>query len=320
MDMADEQVKDIESRGGGKIPGIHVEKQRQVNIEITRVEILDEQGEQQLGKPKGNYITVDMKAVQHQGPEGSKQAAKCIASELNNLIKKHKRPETTLIVGLGNYNVTSDSMGPKTIQKILVTRHIKEFIDEELGNRMDTVCAISPGVLGTTGIETLEIIRGVAEKVKPDLIIAIDALASSESERVGTSIQMADTGISPGAGIGNKRMMLNEETIGVRTIGLGVPTVVYAQIIGRETLDVMKNEFSQKTKQGSSFFKMLNEMENDNFYLLTNEILNKHLGNMIVTPKDIDVIIDKISDITAKGINLAMQMNLEEWEIDGMMN
>jgi spore protease len=169
-----------------------------------------------------------------------------------------------------------------------------------------SVCAVAPGVLGITGIETGEIVKGIVDRVKPDLIIAIDALASRKMERVSTTVQIADTGISPGSGVGNKRMDISMATLGVPVIAIGVPTVVDAATMANDTIDLVLDSMIKQAKQGTEFYNTLNNLDRETKYKLIQEILKPDNANLIVTPKEIDGIIEKISKIIAMGINLAL--------------
>ncbi len=213
-------------------------------------------------------------------------------------------------MGLGNWNVTPDAVGPKVVDKLLVTRHIFEFVPDQVDDRMRRICAVAPGVLGITGIETGEIVKGIVDKVGPDLVIAIDALASRKTERIGSTIQIADTGISPGSGVGNKRMGLTKETLGVPTLAVGVPTVVYAHTIGRDALEMLINEFSEQAQPHSEFYKMLHSLDERHLNELVGEVLAEGLGDLVVTPKEVDMLIDDVAGIIADGINLAVHNGL----------
>ena len=173
---------------------------------------------------------------------------------------------------------------------------------------------MAPGVLGLTGIETGEIIKGVVEKIKPDVVIAIDALASRRMERVSTTIQIADTGITPGSGVGNKRMGLNKMTLGVPVIAIGVPTVVDAATLTNDTLNLMIDTMTKETNEGSEFYKLLQKMSESDKYTLIKEILSPYMGDLVVTPKEIDSIISNVSEVVADGINIAVHGTMEDAE------
>ena len=202
------------------------------------MKIVDERGEKIIGKPIGTYITIESPELIHFDEDTEEKTSRLFSEELSYLINPDSN-KTILVVGLGNWNVTPDALGPKVVSKLMITRHLKELMPEQVEEGVSTVCALSPGVLGITGIETGEIILGVASQIKPDVIIAIDALASRKMERVSTTIQLSNTGISPGSGVGNKRMGLNEKLLGVPVIAVGVPTVVDAATMANDTIDLV---------------------------------------------------------------------------------
>ena len=177
---------------------------------------------------------------------------------------------------------------------------------EELEDGIRPVCALSPGVLGITGIETGEILKGVVSRIKPDLLIVIDALASRKLERVSTTIQLSDTGLTPGSGIGNFRMAINNETMGVPVIAIGVPTVVDAATMANDTIDLVLDKLISQSKSSPQFYKILNNVDKNEKYALINEILTKEYINLVVTPKEVDEIIEDISEIIANGINISL--------------
>lgn len=205
-----------------------------------------------------------------------------------------------LVVGLGNRGVTPDSLGPRVAERVFVTRHIKEHMPEAFDFDIPSVCAIAPGVLGVTGVETMDIVFGVANKVKPDLIIAVDALASRRAARISTTIQLSDSGISPGSGVGNTRADLNRANLGVPVIAVGVPLVVYASTISQDTISLIADETGLHGDE-----ERLRE--------LAEQVIAKHMGDFIVTPKDIDVIVEDMAGIIANAINSALfGNNLEQ--------
>ena len=193
-DLAIETSEAYKKANQVDIPGVEVETLEDNNVKITRVKVVDERGATEIGKPIGNYITLDVPKIEEDNPDENEKIYKTLARELRNLIGNNKG-ESVLVVGLGNSNVTPDALGPKVVGFLEVTRHIIEFAPEYVTRPLRSVSAVSPGVLGTTGIETSEIIKGVIDKIKPDLIIAIDALASRRLERISSTIQISDTGI-----------------------------------------------------------------------------------------------------------------------------
>ena len=211
-----------------EIDGIETEE-REINdnLKVSRVKITNKNGEQAIGKPIGTYITIDINKLRMANEEEIQNSANVLSEELREIINKHIGVEDDiLVVGLGNLYVTPDSLGPKVINDIDVTRHIIKYLPQYIDENTRPVSAISPGVLGTTGIETLEILEGIVQNIKPKLLIVIDALASRSIERISSTIQLSDTGIVPGAGVGNTRKELSEKTLGIPVIAIGIPTVV----------------------------------------------------------------------------------------------
>lgn len=289
-----------------ELDGVKVEIKNTDIYQITHVKILNETGSQTMGKPIGNYITIESELLKQNDITSHEQIMKTAAEHIAGLSKLSQK-STILVVGLGNWNITPDALGPKVIDKILVTRHLDGVLPEEIQKSVRSVAAISPGVMGITGIETVEIIQGVVEKLKPDLVIAIDALAARKFSRINSTIQMSDTGVAPGAGVGNKRMTLNEQTLGIPVIALGVPTVVDAATLINDTMDRMLEEMIAQTEQGSAFYEMLHNMDTDEKYKLIVDILNPYVGNMFVTPKEVDAVVERLANIIANAINIAIQ-------------
>lgn len=299
------QVPPVEA----EIPGVEVENLGTEDIKISRVKISTIQGQNALGKPMGTYITLEVPGIKEGDMDLYENACKVLAQELAGILKL-KEKSTILVVGLGNWNVTSDSLGPKVVSKLMVTRHLIEYVPEEVEDGVRPVCAIAPGVLGITGIETGEIIRGIVDRIRPDCIIAIDALASRRLERVNSTIQIADTGISPGSGVGNKRMDLSRDTLGVPVIAIGVPTVVDAATITNDTIDRVIDSLMGKAQQGTEIFNMLKNIDRNEKYELIQKSLEPYSGNLIVTPKEIDEVIERIAKVIANGINIAVHQGI----------
>lgn len=278
---------------------------------VTRVKILTQEASELLHKEIGNYITIDVPRDTFDTQEGYEELCKITATELKNLIHL-KKDDTVLVVGLGNRNITPDSLGPQVTEGLLVSRHLIAYMPEEIDERLVPLCAISPGVLGITGIETSEIIKGVTEKVRPSLIIAVDALCSRKMERINTTIQISDTGIIPGGGVGNKRHAINKETMGVPVISMGVPTVVDAGTIASDVIDLLlKGMTSQASPQ---LYKVLKTVDDFDKVSLISEVLTP--GEFIVTPKEIDTDIKNISSVISNGINIAVHEGIGLDDID----
>lgn len=287
--------------------GVKMTTHEQDGMLITRVKIETEKGEQTLGKPKGNYITLECSDLISLHPERCEAVSKALSVELKRLL-----PQTcncVLVTGLGNWNITPDALGPKTASKLFVNRHLQEFLPRE--HHGISVCAFSPGVLGLTGIETGEIIKGIANSLKPDCIVAIDALASRKTSRVNTTIQLSDTGISPGAGVGNHRFALTKKSMGVPVIGLGVPTVVDAATIAGDAVELLLQALYTQSSHKEEMKKLTSLLEHP--YDAFREVLHKE--NLIVAPKDADSAITALSKILASGLNLTFHPDFEYQEL-----
>ena len=300
------------------IPGVDVETENVSGyIKITRVRIESEEGAESLGKKKGNYITIEMPKRFYGQQKIYEEMCQICAKELKRLTTPFltKKNSSVLVIGLGNWNITADALGPKVIKSLMVTRHLIEYMPEEIDEGIRPVCAIAPGVLGITGIETGEITKGLADKVGPDLIIAIDALCSRKVERINTTIQFSDTGITPGEGVGNKRQSLNEDSLGIPVIAIGVPTVVDAATIARESLNrVLKDLGSiDKSINLKNIFEDLSEEEK---YELIRNSITPDFGNFVVAPKEVDMVIDDISHVIANGINISLHEGIGLEDID----
>lgn len=227
LEMA-EQLQGGADRGEGGIDGVEidVENDEAMDITVTTVRITKEAGETAIGKPMGSYITIESPAIKENDVTAHEEIIEILTDKLAGLTKDAKKSGgATLVIGLGNRNVTPDALGPKVVSKVLVTRHIMDNLPHRSAGNLRPLCALAPGVMGTTGIETAEVVRGLVDHVKPALIIAIDALAARKISRINQTIQLSDTGISPGAGIGNVRMALNKQNLGVPVIAIGVPII-----------------------------------------------------------------------------------------------
>jgi spore protease len=318
-DLAIEAQQIYESESKGNTRGVEVVETDEGNIKVTRVDITNEIGEKNMGKAMGTYITIDMPSFTHYDGETMDEVSKVMAKNLSNLVHLDDSM-TVLVVGLGNWNVTPDALGPKVVSKLMVTRHLKELVPDSIDEGIRPVCALAPGVLGLTGIETGEIVKGVVEKIKPNLVICIDALASRKLERVNRTVQIGNTGISPGAGVGNKRKELSEKSLGVPVIAIGVPTVVDAATMANDTIDVLLDEMIKQATKGGEFYDMLKSIDKNEKAKLIQELLNPYVGNLVVTPKEVDIVIDSVSKIIANGINIALQPALDLDDINRYLN
>lgn len=286
-----------------EIDGVSVNNETINEIEISRIKILNEEGEKILQKPAGNYITLDVKKLKIADEERLSKIAETVADELRKIVGEHvNETEDILVVGLGNLYVTPDALGPKVVPEIEVTRHILEYMPSIMPEDTRPVSAISPGVLGVTGIETMEILKGVVQNVKPKLLIVIDALATKSIDRISSSIQIADTGIVPGAGVENTRKEISKKTLGIPVIAIGIPTVVDLATITNECIDIFIENLQEKAMSNDYLNKL---KENDNYEEIKEALVPKDY-NMIVTPKEIDKLIENMSKIVSSAINMAM--------------
>ena len=286
------------------VDGIETEEEQiDDKIKVSRVKVTNQNGEEAIGKPQGNYITIDFKSLKIASDDEIQKASEIVTKELKALLENHvSTQDSILVVGLGNIYVTPDALGPKVINEIDITRHLLEYMPEVLDKNTREVSAVSPGVLGTTGIETLEILKGIVDNIKPKLVIVIDALASRSIERISSSIQLADTGIVPGAGVGNARKELTQNTLGVPVIAMGIPTVVEAATIAADSLTLL----IQKVQEQAQSNDFLNQLQEEDKYTLIKEVLAPEEYNFIVTPKEIDELIEKMKDVVARGMNFAV--------------
>lgn len=287
-DLALEAREILQEKSPGELAGVIAEEEQVLGHRVNRVKITNEIGEKSLGKPRGNYITVELSGISRREENVFPRAIEAVAGELLRLLPK--KSGDVLIVGLGNRGITPDAVGTGVIQKIMVTRHLVEKLPEYFKD-FRPVSAITPGVLGMTGVESGEIIAGVAEKIKPGVIIVIDALASRKISRLCNTIQIADTGITPGSGVGNARAEINSKTLGVPVIAIGVPTVV----------DISSIIFDIEKESGITF--------ND-------DILEEYGKSLIVTPKEIDTNIEDVSKIIGYAINSALHPQISISDMD----
>lgn len=286
-----------------EIYGVSVNNETINEVEISRIKILNEEGEKILQKPAGTYITLDVKKLKLADEERLSKIAETVADELRKIVGEHvNETEDILVVGLGNLYVTPDALGPKVVPEIEVTRHILEYMPSIMPEDTRPVSAISPGVLGVTGIETMEILKGVVQNVKPKLLIVIDALATRSIDRISSSIQIADTGIVPGAGVENTRKEISKKTLGIPVIAIGIPTVVDLATITNECIDIFIESLQEKAMSNDYLNKL---KENDNYEEIKEALVPKDY-NMIVTPKEIDKLIENMSKIVSSAINMAM--------------
>jgi len=302
------EAKDLAAPDGGELPGVWSETESSGGITVNRMHIQTEEGAQKVGKMVGHYVTLDVPELRQGDTEFQDKVATAFAKEFEAFLQRIGigQASSVLVVGLGNWNVTPDALGPIVVENVMVTRQFFELMPDQVSPGYRPVSAVAPGVLGTTGIESSDIVQGIVEKAKPDLVIAVDALAAKSLERVNTTIQIADTGIHPGSGIGNKRKGLTKETMGVPCIGIGVPTVVYASTIVGNTMDLVFAHMKKHTQQTDKLFGVFGTMDDGERLQLVKEVLQPLGHDLLVTPKDIDKFMEDIANIIASGLNAAL--------------
>ena len=272
----------------GELPGVCARTQRNRGFTVTTVEVLDERGEAALGKPRGTYVTVALDAFIRREENAFSDACAVLSEALRSLLKLEENGNY-LVVGLGNRDITPDAVGPETVDCVMVTRHLRERMPADFA-AFRPVAAVCSGVLGTTGVESSEIVRAIAEKLRPDAVIAVDALASRSPERLCRTVQISDTGIVPGSGVGYARQALNPETLGTPVIAVGVPTVVDAATLA---VDLAQKAGAQLDP--ASFGEA---------------------GSMIVTPREIDKNVRDVAKLIGYSINLALHDGLTIEDVD----
>ena len=283
-----------------ELSGVNVQNKSVKDIDITHVFIETEEASLKMGKPIGNYTTLQLPDLRYIDKKLYERICRQIADEIRELIDEDiEKP--ILVVGLGNRAITSDSLGPEVVDRLIITRHLFSHAPEMLSANYASVCAIAPGVLGITGMETEEVVSAVCEKVKPCAVIVVDALAARSIDRIINTIQICDTGINPGAGVGNNRREISKKTLGVPVIAVGVPTVVDAATIVKDTL-------------GST----LNDTEAD--MLFNSGKIPREILNFTTTPKEIDILIKKSAEVVANGINFALHDSITFEDIDIFVN
>nr|WP_202109837.1 GPR endopeptidase [Bacillus velezensis] len=336
-------VKDGQAGQKKEINGF-IEKERDKGgIKVRTVDITKE-GAELSGKKQGRYVTIEAQGVREHDSEMQEKVTEVFAEEFSAYLSALKIPKdaSCLIVGLGNWNVTPDALGPLVTENLLVTRHLFRLQPENVQEGYRPVSALAPGVMGLTGIETSDIIQGVIKESKPDFVIAVDALAARAVERVNTTIQFSDTGIHPGSGVGNKRKELSKETLGIPVIAIGVPTVVDAVTIASDTVDYILKHFGREMKDDSpsrslvpagmnfgkkkvltdedlpgekerqSFLGIVGTLDENEKRQLIYEVLSPLGHNLMVTPKEIDTFIDDMANVLANGLNTALHEKVSQ--------
>lgn len=280
-DLAVEAAELLQNGSTLELPGVTQREYEDEGCGITEVVISTEEGANKIGKPIGTYLTLELSTIVRRETDAFPRATHVVAHELSKLIQGEEKA-SVLVVGLGNRMVTPDAIGPRAADYIMITRHLIRQQPEKFAP-FRPVSALAAGVLGTTGVESGELVEAVTREIQPDLVIAVDALAARSVHRLCSTIQIADTGIVPGSGVGNSRKALNQETLGVPVIAIGVPTVVDAATLAED---------------------------------LTGKHTKNQLGNLLVTPKDIDVLVSDMAKVVGYGIDLALQDGLDIPDID----
>ncbi|WP_018661399.1 GPR endopeptidase [Heyndrickxia acidiproducens] len=337
----EEKAKRSENK---EIEGVTVEERTVQDMKVTTVQV-SEKGEKLIGKKAGNYLTIEVQGIRNQDTDVQQQVEKVFAEEFSHYLQglNIKQDSSCLVVGLGNWNVTPDALGPMVCEKVLVTRHLFQLEPASVESGYRPVSALAPGVMGLTGIETSDVIFGVSEKTKPDFIIVVDALASRSLERVNATIQISDTGIQPGSGVGNKRKELSKATLGVPVIAIGVPTVVDAVTITSDTIDYLLKHFGKEMKESSRpsralapasltfgerrkltdedmpgkdarklFMGVVGNLDDTEKRELIHEVLSPLGHNLMVTPKEVDVFIEDMANLLATGLNAALHPSVNQ--------
>lgn len=273
-----------------RLSGVKAFKKKLEGYPITEVQILNAQGAEALGKPRGNYLTVDCTSFWQRKPDFFERAVRALGAELKDMLP---REGSALAVGLGNPDMTPDAVGPESLRSLLITRHLISSMPKQFAG-FRPVSAFATGVLGTTGVETAETVRGLIQEIHPDFVITVDALASRRLGRVCTTVQLSDTGIIPGSGVGNHRMALNKRTLGIPVFSIGIPTVVEAATLAADLLEESGvKDFNEKRLRG------------------------KH-KSMMVTTRDVDAQVRELSKVVGYGLNWALQ-DLEIEEINALL-
>ena len=285
------EARELWREGAGKaeaLPGVKSDEREQDGFHLTTVEITDEQGEQALGKPRGKYVTLSLDSLLRREENAFAAACRLLAGELRSILDLEEN-SSLLVAGLGNRAITPDAIGPETVDSVMVTRHLRKQLPEYFGS-FRSVSAVCSGVLGTTGIESGELVSAVCRRLRPDAVIAVDALASRKPDRLCRTVQISDTGIVPGSGVGNAREALCRDTLGVPVIALGVPTVVDAGTLAADLASAAGAELDPE-QFGEA-------------------------GRMIVTPRDIDRNVSDIAKLLGYSINLALHDGLTLEDVD----
>lgn len=283
--------------------GVSMETEQREDVTVTTIRITSEAGARKLERAMGRYVTLSCPTLARCDAEKQGLISELVRDTVADMLP----PEGELLVmGLGNRNVTADALGTRVVERMLVTRHMMRSMEGDLARKLRGVSAIAPGVLGVTGIETAELCKGLVRHVQPAAVIAIDALAAYDSERICTTIQITDTGIEPGSGVGNHRLGLNRETLGVPVVAIGVPMVVYASTIARDALTRLLERYHMP--QDEAACQMLRD------------VCDGPLGEMVVTPREIDELVVSVAEVLGNGMNQAFHPGLDAPTLQMLMH
>jgi len=290
IDLAVEARDLVRGTADVEIEGVEEKVENMEYLKITTINILNDKGVNKIGKPVGTYITIESPPLKINDPYVKDEVIQAVQKSITTLTTGKLNPgDLVLLVGLGNWRATPDALGPKFIQYSPITRQYHEFAPDALVEGMRPVCGIAPGVLGITGLETFEVIKGTVDNVKPSLLVVVDALAAQNVDRIGTTIQMSDTGIQPGAGVGNARQALNEQELGIPVIAIGCPTIVNASVIAVQAI-------KQFCRDSGAVYNEPVSSES------IKSIFSRFGGSLAVTPKEIDDIIENTSKTISMGV------------------
>lgn len=303
-DLAYEAHEDLGKKITRNIDGVALDSKKYDHGELIKLEIKDKKSEEIIGKKIGKYYTYETDSFKNIDDNVRKEMIKVISEsikELHNLENKK-----ILVVGLGNRRITADSLGPKVVDKVKITRHIFKAYKKEYDEDYCEVSSFIPGVMGTTGIETIKTIKGVIDKIHPDILIIIDSLASRKMRRLCSVIQLTDAGIEPGSGIGNMQGSINEETTGVKIIAIGIPTVIDTATIVSDSLDLMQKKLTEKTNNTQEIIGLLGKLSKSEKHIFIKEVLSPLYNDTFVAPNEVDELLEISSDIISSAINIAV--------------
>lgn len=299
-------MESADAHGADHLPGVSISTWESGGVTITEVQVKTEEGARLIGKPVGHYITLECDGVRKRRPEARSAVASLLGEELIRLLPD-ENDSPVLVVGLGNRMVTPDALGPLAVDGTLVTRHLYRELPHLTDRRMNPVCAVAPGVLGVTGIETMEITQSLVKAIRPRAVVVVDSLTARAVSRVGSTVQLTDTGIQPGSGVGNHRSALTRESLGVPVLAIGVPMVIYAATIVRDAFELLSDDDGAQNHDAA-------------LEQLSDELMQNAVGEMIVTPREVDSLVSDAAAMLASGINQALHPGLSEHDILLMMS